>query len=194
MDWRQVENMIISASRRTDIPAFYSDWFMERIREGNLCVRNPMNANQISKINLSSDVVDFIIFWSKNPEPMLSRLSELKGYPYYFQFTLNPYESDIETNLPPLSERIETFHRLSEIAGKERIVWRYDPVLINEKYTVAYHIRQFEKLAGELAGYAEKCMFSYLDFYSKIKTRMNKMGIRPITSLMRTTAGGRKSN
>ena len=92
--------MIISASRRTDIPACYSDWFLNRINERYVCVRNPMNIHQISKINLDPDVVDCIVFWSKNPKPMINKLQFIKEYAYYFQFTVNPYDKDIETNLP----------------------------------------------------------------------------------------------
>jgi len=106
--------MILSVSRRTDIPALYSDWFLERIRAGYVYVPNPMNAHQISKVPLSPDIVDCIVFWSKNPAPLLPRLKELEKYPYYFQFTLNAYGQDLERNLPSIEERIDTFLRLSE--------------------------------------------------------------------------------
>ena len=115
--------MIISASRRTDIPAFYSDWFFNRIKEGYVLVRNPMNAHQISKISLSADVIDCIVFWTKNPRPMINRLDELKDYNYYFQFTLNSYAKDIEPNVPSKDkEIIKSFRELSEKIGKETVV------------------------------------------------------------------------
>ena len=128
--------MIISASRRTDIPSFYSEWLFNRLKEGYVCVRNPMNIHQISQISLSPDVVDGIVFWTKNPTPMLERIHELDNYTYYFQFTLNSYGKDIEKNVPSKNDVIiPTFKKLSSIIGKERIVWRYDPILINEHYT-----------------------------------------------------------
>lgn len=118
--------MIISASRRTDIPAFYAKWFMNRIRERYVLVPNPYNPKQISRIALNPDVVDCIVFWTKNPAPMLRELDRLGAYNYYFQYTLNPYGPEAENCLPPLQARIETFKRLSEKIGKERMIWRYD--------------------------------------------------------------------
>ena len=105
--------MIISASRRTDIPAFFSEWIINRLKEQYAYVRNPMNIHQVSKINLSPDVVDCIVFWSKNPKPIINKLNALKDYMYYFQFTLNAYDKDFEENLPTLSTRIDTFQTLS---------------------------------------------------------------------------------
>ena len=158
--------MIISASRRTDIPSYYSEWFYNRIKEGFVYVRNPMNIHQIGKISLSPDVVDGIVFWTKNPAPMLDRLGELEKYTYYFQFTVNPYSTDVEPNVPSKNDTIiPTFQKLSSIIGKERIVWRYDPILLNEKYTVDYHIKYFSMLADKLAYYTEKCTVSFLDMY-----------------------------
>ena len=102
--------MIISASRRTDIPAFYSDWFIERIKEGFVLVRNPLNIHQVSKIKLTPDVVDFIVFWTKNPKPLLGKLNELQDYNYYFQFTLNSYDTDIEEYVPNKEHEYEIIH------------------------------------------------------------------------------------
>ena len=139
--------MIISASRRTDIPAFFSDWLLNRLDEQYAYVRNPMNFHQVSKINLSPDVVDYIVFWSKNPQPMLSKLNKLEKYMYYFQFTLNAYHKDIEQNLPSLDDRIETFQNLSRHIGKGRIIWRYDPILLNVSYSVRWHIDALSYIA-----------------------------------------------
>lgn len=118
--------MIISASRRTDIPAFYSKWFFNRIKEGFVLVRNPLNFNQVSKITLNPKVVDCIVLWTKNPRPMLKRLEELKDYRYYFQFTINPYDKSIEPNVPGKRYIIKTFIDLSKLIGRERVIWRYD--------------------------------------------------------------------
>lgn len=135
--------MILSVSRRTDIPAFYSDWFFNRLDEGCVLVRNPMNIHQVSRIKLSPDVVDCIVFWSKNPRPILSQLAKLEKYPYYFHYTINAYGTDLEASLPPLSERVQTFRSLAEMIGPDRIIWRYDPIIVNDVYTVQFHIEQF---------------------------------------------------
>lgn len=160
--------MILSVSRRTDIPAFYSEWFFNRIKEGFVYVRNPMNIHQISKIDLSPKVVDCIVFWTKNPKPMLSRLDELKKYNYYFQFTVNSYTNDIEANVPSKTRNVvRTFTTLSEKIGAEKIIWRYDPIIINDRYTFEYHKTNFERLAQSLNGYFSKCVISFVDAYKK---------------------------
>jgi len=158
--------MIISASRRTDIPAYYSDWFLNRVKTGYVYVRNPMNAHQISKISLSPEVVDGIVFWTKNPTPMLPKLDALKEYMYYFQFTLNSYGADVERNIPSKNHvMIPAFQRLSDLVGPDRVIWRYDPIFLSGTYTVEYHTRYFEELAKRLFPYTRKCTISFLDFY-----------------------------
>ena len=117
--------MILSVSRRTDIPNHYSDWFFQRLEEGYVCVRNPINAHQVSRICLSPEALDMIVFWTKNPAPMLERLDELEAYKYYFQFTLNGYGPDIEPGMPDADTvRVPVFRKLSEKIGKKRAVWR----------------------------------------------------------------------
>ncbi|MBO4954022.1 MAG: DUF1848 domain-containing protein [Clostridia bacterium] len=170
--------MIISASRRTDIPSYYSEWFFNRIKEGYVCVRNPMNIHQVGKISLSPDVVDGIVFWTKNPTPMLSRLDEISQYNYYFQFTVNSYNTDIETNVPSKNDVIiPTFQRLSKQIGKDRVIWRYDPILLNEKYTLDYHLTYFKMMADKLADYTEKCTISFIDIYRNIQKNMSSLQI-----------------
>ena len=118
--------MILSVSRRTDIPSYWSDWFLRRIKEGFACVRNPMNPHQISQISLSPEVVDCIVFWTKNPGPLAKRLDELDGYPYYFQYSLTGYGKDVESNLPDKKAvLIPLFQELSRKLGPKRVVWRY---------------------------------------------------------------------
>ena len=174
--------MILSVSRRTDIPAFYAEWFFQRIREGFLYVRNPMNPRQVSRIGLSPEVVDCIIFWSKNPAPMLERLDELREYPFYFQFTLTGYGKDIEPGLPDKrKEVIGTFQKLSEKVGKERVVWRYDPILVNGRYTIEYHLKAFEEIAGCLKGYTEKVVISFVDFYAKTLRNTKDLYIKSLS-------------
>ena len=157
--------MILSASRRTDIPAFYSEWFFERIRDGYFLVRNPMNAHQVSRVDISPELVDCIVFWTKSARPMLDRLDALSDYRYYFQHTLNGYGYEIEPHVPPFEERIATFEALSARLGRERVIWRYDPVFFTDRYTLEFHLECFAYLAGRLSGKTEKCVFSFVDLY-----------------------------
>lgn len=173
--------MIISASRRTDIPSYYADWFYNRIKEGYVCVRNPMNVHQISRISLSPDVIDGIVFWTKNPHPMMDRLDLLRNYMYYFQFTINSYGRDIEANIPSKNDIIiPTFRTLSDKIGPERVIWRYDPILLTEKYSVDYHIHYFEEIAKRLSGYTEKCIISFVDLYRNTKSNTKDLGLLPL--------------
>lgn len=155
----------MSVSRRTDIPACYANWFFERLKEGFVFVQSPMS-RKISRVELSADVVDGIVFWSKNPAPMLDRLHLLKEFAYYFQCTVTPYGTDIEPNVPDKrKEIIPTFVRLSDVIGAERVVWRYDPVLLNSRYDTEFHLRAFAALAKALYGHTKKCVFSFVDDY-----------------------------
>ena len=145
---------------------YYSEWFLKRIKAGYVYVRNPMNPHQVSQINLSPEVVDGIVFWTKNSTPMLDRLVELNNYMYYFQFTLNSYGVDVEENIPNKSKVvIPAFQRLSDSIGPDRVIWRYDPIFLSKVYTVDYHIRYFEELAKRLSPYTKKCTISFLDLY-----------------------------
>ena len=174
--------MILSVSRRTDIPDYYSDWFYNRIKEGFLYVRNPINPHQVSRIDLSPGVVDCIVFWTKNPSNMIERLEELKEVAYYFQFTLTGYGKDMEPGLlDKRKELIPVFRKLSEKIGAKRVIWRYDPILLNNKYTLEYHIKAFGEIAENLAGYTEKVVISFLDLYAKIRPGMAKLHVRDIS-------------
>ena len=172
--------MVISISRRTDIPCYYSEWLMNRIRAGYAMTRNPMNHNQIRRVDLSPENVDCIVFWTKDPKNLIPYLTELDemGYKYYFQFTLTPYGNDIERNLRDKREIEETFIHLSEMIGKNKIVWRYDPIIINDKLTIDYHKREFERMNKLLAPYTNRVFISYVDIYSKIKSE----AVRPINN------------
>ena len=168
--------MILSVSRRTDIPNYYSDWFFNRIKEGYVYVRNPMNIHQVSKIEITPDVVDCIVFWTKNPSVMLKRLDEIKEYNYYFQFTLTGYGNDVEVNLPnKKSVIIPTFQELSSKIGKQRVIWRYDPIFFSDRYTKEYHLKAFKSIAEALRGYTEKCVISFVDIYQKNKKNMDSL-------------------
>ncbi len=170
--------MLISASRRTDIPAHYSEWFWNRLQEGYALVRNPVNPHQVSRVCLAPDQVDGIVFWTKNPIPMLEQLDRLRGYLYCFQFTVTSYGADVEPGVPSKSRQIiPAFQRLSDRIGPERVIWRYDPILYSSTYTMDYHIRYFAELAKRLAPYTKKCTISFLDVYRKIAKRMAEQGI-----------------
>ncbi|MBF4691562.1 DUF1848 domain-containing protein [Fusibacter ferrireducens] len=173
--------MIISISRRTDIPAFHTAWLIHKIKVGHVYVRNPMNPHQVSKVSLKPKDVACIVFWTKNPLPLLNQLEALREYKYYFQFTLNAYGKPIEKNLPDAKSLIEAFKQLSNRIGKNKVIWRYDPILLSQEMDLEYHVRHFRMLANELKDYTERCIISFIDVYPKIRKRLNQNGIRGLT-------------
>lgn len=171
--------MILSVSRRTDIPAFFAKWFINRIREGYVFVRNPMNYHQISNIVLSAEKLDCIVFWTKNARPIFPYLCEIqKSYPFYFQYTLNAYGQDIEPNLPSIQDKTDALKTLSNNIGKDKVIWRYDPIFLSSKYDIEWHLNNFEKLAETLSGYVESCVFSFFDAYPKVLKNIKGYGVR----------------
>ncbi len=177
--------MIISASRRTDIPALYPEWFVNRLREGSILVPNPYNRKKVSHIRLTPNTVDCIVFWTKNPEPMIPYLKEIDGmgYQYYFQMTLTDYEEDLEPGLPEKEELMATFLMLSEMIGKERIDWRFDPILLTDKYTPDYHEEKFESMCQWLHKATQRCTISFIDSYGKkIYPELNKEEMEEMAS------------
>lgn len=170
--------MIISASRRTDIPAFWGEWFYNRIEDGYVCVRNPMNPRQVGRVDLSPDQVGCLVFWTKDPAPFLPGLHHIDNYPYYFLFTVTPYGQDLEPGLPPTDEVFNTFARLSSRIGKHRVVWRYDPVFLSREIDVSFHIRRFKEMAGFLQPYTERCIISFLDVYKKCERNLKNTTVR----------------
>lgn len=177
--------MIISASRRTDIPAFYSEWLMNRLKEGYALIPNPRNSDRIGRVELSPENVDCIVFWTKNPVPMFDKLEQLDemGYRYYIQFTLTPYDKTIESNLPPKSELMQSFIEMSKRTSKKQAVWRYDPIVIDEKLTVAWHIEQFGEMCERLNAYTERCIMSFVDPYKSIGDKFRAMTGNEILSI-----------
>ena len=161
--------MIIDTGNRTDIPAFYSKWFMNRIREGFVMVRNPYNPDQVTRYRLDPEVVDGLVFCSKNPEPMVKYLDELDKFRMFWYVTITPYGKSIEPNVPDKHRVIEAFQRISEHVGKHAMSWRYDPIFISETYSVEYHIDAFERMAAELEGYTEQAVISFIDLFEKTK-------------------------
>lgn len=187
--------MIISASRRTDIPSYYSDWVFNRLKAGYVCVRNPMNYHQVSRISLSPDVVDGIVFWTKNPVPILDKLHLLDAYPYYFQFTLNAYGKDMEAGIPSKNGVIvPAFQKLSRMIGPERIIWRYDPITLTPAYTIQYHVHYFEELAKRLSGYTNKCVISFVDMYRHLGTIFRDFQFLPLGTTEMYELAGRFSD
>ena len=173
--------MIVSVSRRTDIPAFYSEWFFERLQVGNVLIKNPFNRKQISKVILNKETVDCFVFWTKDPSDFIKGLDKLEGYKFYFQYTLNSYSDDIEVNVKRKKQLIETFIKLSKKIGKEKVIWRYDPILLNEKYTKGYHYKWFEFIASKLSGYTDKCVISFIDEYKEIKKNAHDLQLKNIS-------------
>jgi DNA repair photolyase len=147
-----------------------------------LLVRNPMNLHQISRINLSPDVVDCIVFWSKNPQKMINKLERLKGYSYYFQFTLTGYGQRLEPNVPSIQEAIDTFIVLSNLIGKERLIWRYDPIILTDRFDFHYHTSNFENIAKQLQGKTNRCVISFVDMYKKTMRNMSAIKLSEITT------------
>ena len=170
---------IISASRRTDIPAFHADWFMDRIREGYCHVPNPMYPlKKTLPINLKPEDVDIIVFWTRDPSPLMKYLPELeeRGYKYYFQYTIIGYPEDIDPRSPAIKYAIETFKELSSVIGKEKVIWRYDPILFSNITPKEWHAEQISKISEELEGYTERLVISFIDKYRKIVLRLGREG------------------
>ena len=166
--------VIISASRSTDIPAFYADWFFHRLKVGYSAWTNPFNG---VKSFVSYERCRFIVFWSKNPKPLLGHLDELKERDIccYIQFTLNDYEKEgLEKGVPPLEERIDTFKRLVDQLGQGRVIWRFDPLILTDKVSLDDLLQKVENIGDQLSGYTEKLVFSYADIalYKKVKANL----------------------
>ncbi len=176
--------MILSVSRRTDIPAFYGKWFMQRLKEQYVLVRNPFNIHQLSNIPLTTTSIDAIVFWTKNSKPIHKYLKEIDnmGYKYYFQYTITPYKKDMEENLPDKKIIINAFKELSTLIGREKVILRYDPIVLTSSYTIDYHIKAFEKLCNHLKDYTNKIIFSFLDDYKIISKNMKNHNIYNITT------------
>jgi len=173
--------MIISASRRTDIPAFYGEWLLNRLREGSVLVRNPFNPRQVSRVSLESGAVDCLVFWTKNPAPLLPRLAEIErlDHYFYFQYTLTACDRSLEKHLPARSERIATFRTLAERIGPERVLWRFDPILFTRGQGPELLLREFSDLAAKLRGHTRQCTVSFLSLYAKC--RRNLAGVDLLT-------------
>lgn len=170
--------MILNVSGRTDIVAFYSEWFLNRYKEGFVDVRNPFNQNLVSRIYFED--VDLIFFCTKNPKPILDKLEIIKK-PILFHVTLTPYKEDIEPNVPNKKELIENIKRLSRIIGKENLVIRYDPVFISKRYNLEYHKKMFERVCTLLEGYTERILISFIDDYKNVRNNKEYLKHQELT-------------
>lgn len=170
--------MIISASRRTDIAAFYLDWFLQRLSSGRIYSVNPYNPGCKRLISITKEDVDCIVFWTKDPSGIISRMGQLEGYFYYFLITITGYGPEIEKGVPDRNKVVKDFKRLSEIIGRHRVIWRYDPIFFSDRFDFSFHQDNFCSLAKDLAGYTGRCIISFLDVYKKITARMKRYKIR----------------
>lgn len=170
--------MILNVSGRTDIVAFYTDWFMNRIKEGYVDVRNPIAPKLISRISFSD--VDLILFCTKNPIPILKHLKSIDK-PILFHITLTPYKKDIEPNVPPKGKIIEAIKEVSKIIGIDNVYVRYDPIFINSKYTLEYHIKAFNKMCTLLDGYVKNIIVSFIDDYKNVRNNKDELRIKELT-------------
>ena len=163
--------MILNTGNRTDIPAFYSEWFMNRVREGYVLSRSPYAPNVLYRYRIDPAVVDVLGFCTKNPEPMLKHLKDLAPFRQFWSVTITPYGKDFEPNVPDKKDVMYAFRSLSEIIGPQCVCWRYDPILISGKYTAEDHIHHFSEMASFLCGYTDRAVISFIDLYEK--TRRN---------------------
>jgi hypothetical protein len=175
--------MIVSASRRTDIPAFYAAWFMQRVRAGFCTVPNPFNANQISHISLRPEDVDAIVFWTRNPRPLLTALDELdaRGYRYYFQYTILDNPRLLDPRTPPVTAAVETFRRLADRIGPARVIWRYDPIVLSSVTEASFHQERYAWIAEQLRGYTTRSVISIVDVYRKAARRLRALAAQGVT-------------
>lgn len=171
--------MIISASRRTDIPAFYTPWFMSRVRSGWCSVPNPVNPLQVSTVSLRPEDVEVIVFWTRNARPLLPHLEELeeRGYRFYFLVTLMDNPRQIDTGCPPVEVASRRFQALANRVGPEKVIWRYDPIVPSSLTDPGFHKRVFADLAGRLEGYTRRCIISMMHPYRKVRKRFTEKGI-----------------
>lgn len=165
--------MIINTGSRTDTVQYYTEWLMKRFEEGFVYSRNPMFPNKVIRYELNPKVVDCIVFCSKNYEPILPYIKTITDkFNTYFYYTITAYGKDVEPNVPDIDESIETLIKLSSLVGRQRIAWRYDPILLTEKYTKNRHYKTFNYIAQKLSPHIDRCIFSFVEMYKKLKANM----------------------
>ncbi|MGL5435482.1 MAG: DUF1848 domain-containing protein [Lachnospiraceae bacterium] len=168
--------MIINTGGRTDTVNYYCDWLLNRLEDGYVYSRNPLFQNKITKYELSPDKVDALIFCSKNYTPILPHIGEvLEKYNIFCHYTITAYGKDVEPQVPPIDNAMDTLIQLSNIVGKEKLAWRYDPVLLTDKYTIETHLETFEYMTEKISGYVSSCIFSFVEMYKKLATNMPEL-------------------
>lgn len=168
--------MILNTGGRTDTVQYYADWLLKRFEEGFVLSRNPLFPNKVTRYELTPDKVDAIQFCSKNYAPILPRLPEITDrFNTYFHYTITAYGKDIEPGVPSIDESIHTLLELEKIVGKQRIAWRYDPVLLTKDYTVARHLETYSYMAERLSGHMDRCIFSFVEMYRKLQYNMPEL-------------------
>jgi hypothetical protein len=170
--------MIVSASRRTDIPAFYPDWLMGRIEAGYCLVRNPFDARRLRRVSLDPAEVDFLVLWTRDPRPLAPRLGEIeeRGLRFYVQMTIAGYPRSIEPGAPPLEEALRAFRELADRVGPERALWRYDPVILARSLDASFHLEAFGRIAAALEGSTKRVTLSVVDEYAATRSRLAAAG------------------
>ncbi len=168
--------MIINTGGRTDTVQYYTEWLLNRFSEGYVLSRNPLFPNKVTRYELTPDKVDCVVFCSKNFKPILPRLHEITDkFNTYFHYTITAYGKDIEPGVPSIGNSIMTLIELSKQVGKQRIAWRYDPVLLTRNYTIERHLKTFESIAKMLAPYIDRCIFSFVEMYKKLEYNMPEL-------------------
>lgn len=165
--------MIINTGGRTDTVQYYTDWLLNRFSEGYVMSRNPLFPGKVNRYELTPDKVDCVVFCSKNYKPILPRLHEITDkFNTYFHYTITAYGKDVEPGVPSIDDSMETLIELSKQVGKQRVSWRYDPILLTEKYTIEYHLKTFERMAKKLAPYIDRCVINFVEMYKKVEHNM----------------------
>ena len=178
--------MILNTGGRTDTVQYYSEWLLNRFREGYVLSRNPLFPNLINRIELTPETIDVVVFCSKDYAPILDRLHEISDrFNCYYHYTITAYGTDIEPRVPSIEQSIETCKRLAAMVGKEKIAWRYDPVLLTDSYTIERHLETFDRMARELTPYVSRCIFSFVEMYKKLEVNMPEL--RPLTDEQKRT-------
>ncbi len=168
--------MILNTGGRTDTVQYYSEWLLRRFREGYVLSRNPLFPNSVNRIELDPATIDVVVFCSKDYSPILPRLHEISDrFRCYYHYTITAYGTDIEPRVPSIKESIETCRRLATMVGKEKVAWRYDPVLLTESYTIERHLETFDRMAAALTPYVSRCIFSFVEMYKKLEYNMPEL-------------------
>lgn len=176
--------MIISVSRRTDIPAFYSNWFFDQLQSGQVKITNPWNSKQKKIISLRAEEVDCFVFWTRNPSKFMQRIALLSDYQYYFHLAITGYGELLEPNMIETSLAIQSFRNLAKKIGSDRIIWRYDPIIFTNELDINYHEKNFALLSEQLSTYTKTCMISFVDEYQKNRRNLKKIGYQKPSEIM----------